>query len=187
MPVLAVWTPEDGLLGALAPLGLGGAAAKGPTLVIDLDEQGPRYPSETSLAELVAAGPKRGHLLGTRSGLAVIRNGGVNPDRSRPVVEALMRGWEWVVLRLPPRPPPTRGSVPVVPVRMILPGRLFEDVEGPSVFQSTAVLARLPGPGVRLPVPSRTTVAGLVTGRLPHGADRWIRAWRRVWEVSWDR
>lgn len=186
MPVLAVWTPEDGLLGALAPLGLGGAVDRDPTLVIDLDESGPLYPSRTSLAELVAAGPKRDHILGTRRGLAVIRNGGVSPDRARPVVEALIQGWERVVLRLPPRPAPARGSIPVVPVRMILPGQLFTDVDGPAVYQSTPVLNRQPGPGIRLPVPSRSTVAGLITGRLPHGADRWIRAWKRVWGVSWD-
>src|SRR4030066_639874 len=51
MPALAIWTPEDGVLGALAPLGL--AASAGTALVIDLDPLGPRYPGEPSLADLV--------------------------------------------------------------------------------------------------------------------------------------
>ena len=57
MPALAVWTPEDGLLGALAPLGLA-AACPGPVLVIDLDDGGPQYLGEQSLADLVADGPR---------------------------------------------------------------------------------------------------------------------------------
>ncbi len=186
MPVLAVWTPEDGLLGALAPLGLAGAVSREPTLVVDLDESGPHYPSTTSLADLVVAGPQRDDLIGTRAGLAVLRNGGVGLERSHQIVEALIRGWPWIVLRMPPRPVPHTRSVPIVPVRMLLPGRLFPRIDGPAVYQSTPVPARLPGPGVRLPVPAPGTIAGLLAGRLPHGRDRWVRAWKRVWEVSWD-
>ena len=184
MPVLAVWTPEDGLLGALAPLGLAGAVAREPTLVVDLDESGPHYPS-TSLADLVVSEPQRDDLIGSRPGLAVLRNGGVGLERSHQVVEALIRGWPRVVLRMPPRPVPHTRSIPIVPVRMLLPGRLFPRVDGPAVYQSTPIPARLPGPGVRLPVPAPATIAGLVAGRLPHGRDRWVRAWKRVWEVSW--
>ena len=40
MPALAIWSPEDGVLGAVAPLGL--AAAAGTALVVDLDPRGPR-------------------------------------------------------------------------------------------------------------------------------------------------
>lgn len=187
MPVLAVWTPEDGLLGALAPLGLAAATDGKATLVVDLDEQGPKYPSQTSLADLVAFGPHRDDLIGSRRGLAVLRNGGVSLDRARQVVDALMRGWDWVVLRLPARPVPTMGPIGVVPVRIILPRPLFGSISGPAVYQSTPVPARLPGPGVRLPIPSPATVAALVTGRVPHKADRWVRAWRQVWEVPWGR
>lgn len=186
MPVLAVWTPEDGLLGALAPLGLAGAVAGEPTLVVDLDESGPHYPSTKSLAGLVASEPQRDDLFGARPGLAVLRNGGVSLERSHQVVEALIRGWPWVVLRLPPRPAPNVRSIPIVPVRMMLPGRIFPRVDGPAVYQATPIPARLPGPGIRLPVPAVGTIAGLVAGRLPHGRDRWVRAWKRVWEVSWD-
>ena len=77
MPALAVWTPEDGLLGALAPLGLA-AAASGSALVVDLDEGGPHYPGEASLADLVRAGSRRADLYPERRGVAVLRNGNSN-------------------------------------------------------------------------------------------------------------
>ena len=57
MPALAIWTPEDGVLGALAPLGL--AIAGGTALMVDLDPLGPRYPGTRSLADLVSEGPRR--------------------------------------------------------------------------------------------------------------------------------
>jgi hypothetical protein len=51
MPALAIWSPEDGVLGAVAPLGL--AAASGTAIVVDLDPDGPatrgRAPSPGSL------------------------------------------------------------------------------------------------------------------------------------------
>ena len=185
MPALAVWTPEDGLLGALAPLGLAAAAA-GPTLVVDLDEHGPRYPGETSLAGLVADGPRLDDLRPERSGVAVLRNGGVGASAASDVVDALIGGWERVVLRLPPRQRVVL-PVPVVPVRLLIPGGLFPFVDGPAVHQATAARAPMPGPGVRLPVPGRATVGALLRGRRPAPGDRWVRAWRRVWEAPWGR
>jgi hypothetical protein len=183
MPALCVWTPEDGLLGALAPLGL--AAAAGTALVIDLDPGGPHYPGEVSLADLVGEGPRRDHLSPSRSGVAVLRNGGVTPQAAAEVVAALVAGWDRVVLRLPPRPAPAGDGIPVAPVRLLAPGGLFSPGEGRSVFQATPALSRPPGPGVRLPVPSRGTVAALALGRRPRPGDRWVAAWRRVWEVPW--
>jgi hypothetical protein len=184
MPALAIWTPEDGLLGALAPLGL--AAAAGTCLVVDLDPAGPHYPGARSLASLVAEGPRREDLSAARRGVAVVRNGGVDPAAATPVLDALVEGWERVVLRLPPRHPPI-PSCPVVPVRLSLPGTLFPPGDGPSVYQATPGALRPPGPGIRLPVPNRRTVEGLISGRLPLPGDRWIRAWRRAWEVPWGR
>jgi hypothetical protein len=60
VPALAVWSPEDGILGAVAPLAL--AAAAGTALVVDLDPGGPRYPGAATLAGLVADGPRRSDL-----------------------------------------------------------------------------------------------------------------------------
>ena len=82
MPALAMWTPEDGLLGALAPLGA--ALAAPPALVIDLDPSGPAYPGERSLADLVADEPTLEDLT-PRSGVAVVRNGGIAPSEAAGV------------------------------------------------------------------------------------------------------
>lgn len=185
MPALAIWTPEDGVLGALAPLGL--AIAGGTALVVDLDPLGPRYPGDRSLAELVAEGPRRADLSPARRGVAVLRNGGVSAAAAAEVVAALLAGWENVVLRLPSRPLPAEAGPPVVPVHLLLPGRLFPRAAGPAVYQSTRARLALPGPGWRLPVPSADTVSGLLRGRLPVAGDRWVRAWRGVWEEPWGR
>jgi len=185
MPALAVWTPEDGLLGALAPLGLA-AAAPGPTLVVDLDENGPRYPGAASLAELVEDGPRLSDLQPDRPGVAVLRNGGVGATAASEVVEALIGGWGRAILR---RPPGRRMvvPVPVVPVRLLIPGSLFEPSDGPAVLQATPAFTRMTAAGIRLPVPARATVAALLRGESPAAWDRWVRAWRRVWEAPWGR
>jgi hypothetical protein len=185
MPALALWTPEDGLLGALAPLAL--ALTAGTALVIDLDPLGPHYPGSSSLADLVAEGPRKADLSPARRGVAVLRNGGVSPAAAAEVVAALIEGWDRVVLRLAPRPAPGVGAVAVVPVRLLVPGGWFPHDDGPAVYQSTRAMARLPGPGVRLPLPRAGTVAALLAGRRPAAGDRWVRAWRPVWEAPWGR
>jgi hypothetical protein len=183
--VLAVWTPEDGLLGALAPLGL--AAASGTALVVDLDPLGPRYPGARSLADLVADDPSRAELEPDRRGVAVLRNGGVRPGDAARVITALTARWPRVVLRLAPRPAPDGAAVPVVPVRLLVPGGLHPAPADPAVYQATPHPMPLPGPGIRLPVPARRCTAALLTGRMPPARDRWIRSWRAVWEGPWTR
>ncbi len=185
MPALAIWTPEDGVLGALAPLGL--AIAGGTALMVDLDPLGPRYPGTRSLADLVSEGPRRADLGPARRGVAVLRNGGVGAAAAAEVVSALLTGWEKVVLRLPPRPIPDVAGPPVVAVHLLLPGGWFPRLPGPAVYQSTRAMLPLPGPGWRLPVPAAGTVSGLLRGRLPVVGDRWVRAWRSVWEAPWGR
>lgn len=184
MPALATWTPEDGLLGALAPLGLALAAEQ--AIVLDLDPEGPRYPGGTSLKKLVAEGPTRSDLTPGK-GVAVVRNGGIGPAEAAEVVAALVAVWPNVVFRLPGHSPPAISAVPVVPIRLLLPGDLFEAAERRSVFQATPSFSRLPAPGVRLPVPRRSTVSALVMGRRPVPRDPWIKAWRSVWRLRWDR
>ena len=185
MTALATWTPEDGLLGALAPLGLA-AAAGGPALVVDLDPAGPRYPGTGSLAGLVAEGPRRSDISPRGGGVAVLHNGGVTAGEAAVVVEALLGGWGRVVLRLPPRPRPEAVfSVPVIPVHLLIPGGLFQVAAEPGVYQSTPVRMSLPGNGVRLPRPSTSTVLALLTGRLPVPTNRWLAAWRQVWRIPW--
>ncbi|MEE8489046.1 MAG: hypothetical protein V3S43_01840, partial [Acidimicrobiia bacterium] len=84
MPALAIWSPEDGVLGAVAPLGL--AAASGTALVVDLDPNGPNYPGASSLAALVADGPRRSDLQPVRKGVAVLANGGIEPEDAEAVL-----------------------------------------------------------------------------------------------------
>ena len=184
MPTLAVWAPEDGLLGALAPLGL--ALARRSCLVVDLDEHGPRYGGERSLADMVADGPRRDDLT-PLPGVAVLRNGGVAASDAADLVRSLAAAWPDCVLRLPPRPEPPLGTMPIVPVHVLAPGGLFPTPARLAVYQATPAWMRLPGPGIRLPVPRRTTVTALCLGRRPAGSDLWMRTWRRVWEQRWDR
>jgi hypothetical protein len=184
MPALAVWTPEDGLLGALAPLGL--ALAAGSALVVDLDGGGPRYPGSGSLADLVRKGPT-GEDLKPRRGVAVLRNGGVRPSEAAPVLDALLRSHPTVVVRLPPRPAPEGIPIPVIPVRLLLPGSLYLGSSAPAVFQATPAWVRMPTDGVRLPIPRPSTVASLTLGRRPPGRDRWVAAWRSAWRFPWGR
>ena len=179
MPALALWTPEDGLLGALAPLGA--ALAAPPALVVDLDPLGPSYPDERSLADLVADDPTEEDLA-PRPGVAVLRNGGVRPGAAADVVAALLERWDRVVLRLAPRPAP-QSDVPVVPVRL-LTGGWFQHADGPAVWQSTPDWVPMPADGVRLPVPERSTVAALLAGRRP-GRSKWVEAWRSAWGAQW--
>ncbi len=183
MPALAMWTPEDGLLGAVAPLGLA-AAAGGTALVIDLDPDGPRYPGERSLADLVADEPRRDDLAPVRPGLAVLRNGGIAaPDAGR-VVAAMVAGWPYVVLRMPPRPRPSEAPAPVVPVRPLFPTDIFPWDGRPAVYQQTGWRARRPGAGPVLPPPRSGTWAALLAGSRP-APDRWLRALRPVWSFPW--
>ena len=182
MPALAIWTPEDGALGAVAPLGL--AMAVPTALMVDLDPEGPRYPGGGSLAELVAEGPRRADLEPGRRGLAVLRNGGVDPAEAAEVIAALVAGWPHVVLRLPPRPFSHNPPAPLVPVRPLLPGGLWPQPRRPMVHQRAGWGVPPPGPGPQLPRPRPATWHALLSGRRPV-ADPWLRSWRAVWSFPW--
>ncbi len=180
MQVLATWAPEDGILGAVAPLGL--AHAQQSCLVVDLDEAGPHYPGDRSLADLVESGPTRADLEPSRSGLAILRNGGVGWKESTEVVQALVSGWPAVVLRLPASGLETRW--PTVRVRPLLPGNLFGPPESGVVYQRSGWQVPVPASSVALPVPRPVVLAALLAGvRPPPSA--WTRAWSRVWSRRW--
>lgn len=182
--VLGIRCGSDPVLHALAPLGL--AAARRTALVVDLDEEAPSYPGSTSLASLVVSQPRLSDLRPLRPGVAVLPNGAVHPREAGEVIEALMAGWPAVVLRLGAGRdlPPALLSVPVVPVSPLLPGFLHPPLTGAAVYQSV-----FSGPpprlrGVVLPPLGRSHIQGMLTGTtLP--PRRWVRAWARVWEVSW--
>ncbi len=183
MPALAIWTPEDGVLGAVAPLGLA-AAAPGTALVVDLDPLGPTYPGPESLADLLRRGARRSDLAPERAGMAVLRNGGADPADVAPVLAAMAERWPHLVLRLPPRPAPQEPPAPVVAVRPLLPAGVFPWDGRPAVYQRCGWPLRAPGPGPVLPPPRSGTWAALLAGSRP-APDRWLRAWRTVWGLPW--
>jgi len=178
--VLATWTPEDGILGAVAPLGL--AAAQPQCLVIDLDERGPTYPGDLTLADLIEDGPTREQLSPTTGGLAVLGNGGVGLSSALEVVSALSTSWPAVVLRLPA----TRLEVPwpVVKVRPLLPGNLFGAHELHAVYQQSGWRIKAPDGAFTLPVPRAQHLAALLSGIKP-ARSAWVKAWRAVWQAPW--
>lgn len=178
MAALAIHTREDGLLGALAPLGL--AAAAETALVIDLDPAGPRYPGTGSLAQLVADQPRRQDLEPVRSGLAVLRNGGVEYQEAAEVVAALIRGWPSVVLRLAAGLQVPAGVLGLT-VLPLVPGGLFEVPETPVVYQPMGFRMSPPQAGMMLPSLTRRVAAALLGGNVPRRS-RWIRAWGTLWD-----
>jgi hypothetical protein len=181
MPALAVWTASDGLLSAVAPLGL--AAAAGTALVVDLDPTGPIYPGSASLADLVADGPRRADLVPGRKGVAVLRNGGVSAAEAREVIDALVVGWPYLVVRVGD-PGMVDGLAPLVPVWPLLPGILAPRAETQCVYQRTGFAATPPGPGPVLPQPRPAFLAGLLNGTVARRS-RWVAAWRQVWRLPW--
>ena len=181
MPALAVWTAFDGLLSAVAPLGL--AAAAGTALVVDLDPVGPVYPGSASLADLVADGPRRADLVPSRTGVAVLRNGGVGVTEAREVIDALVIGWPHLVVRVG-TPGMADDLAPLVPVWPLLPGILAPQGKTPCVYQKTGFAAIPSGPGPVLPRPRPALLAGLLNGTVAPRS-RWVAAWRQVWRLPW--
>lgn len=177
--VVAVRTFGDELLAAIAPLGL--ALAAGTALVVDLDIDGPPYPGERTVAELVAEGPRRVELAPERVGVAALRNGGIEAVDALGVVGKLSEAWPAVVIRVGAEPVP----FPVIPVRPLWPGFLAPTGERAAVWQKVMTESDPPGPGPVLPPPGRATVSALMAGRRPLHS-RWIRAWSEVWGLPWQ-
>lgn len=176
--VLALWSPVDVVLGIIGPLGA--AASAGTALVIDLDTHGPPFGGAFSLADLVADGPTRSQLEPTKQGTAILRNGGVDAQEAAGVVSALIERWPNVVLRCPPSTGASSQAIALLP---LLPEPFTPTVQGRAVYQDT----RLPRPrthrGPVLPVPRAETVKALLNGVRPNPRDRWVRAFRQVWEL----
>ncbi len=182
MPALTIWSPEDALLGLVAPLAAA-IAAPGPAIVVDLDEAGPSYPGERTLADLVEEGPSRSELSPSRGGVALLRNGGVDVAAARPVLAAITAGWPWVVFRSPADR--TLAHAATVPVLPLIPGELLSRrPTRPAVYQRGGWPIVPPGPGVVLPRPAPRTLAALLSARLP-ARDRWLRRWSRIWSFRW--
>ncbi|MDK1019203.1 MAG: hypothetical protein QGD89_07370 [Actinomycetota bacterium] len=95
-------------------------------------------------------------------------------------MSALIERWPNVVLRCPPSTGPDADAVALLP---LLPEPFTPTVQGRAVYQGT----RLPRPsteyGLVLPVPRVETVKALLNGDRPNPRDRWVRAFRQVWEM----
>lgn len=179
--ILGVRTEIDSVLSALAPIGLA-AAAEGSSLMIDLDPRGPQYPSQRSLADLVADGPTRSEMSPASKGMALLRNGGVEWREAVEAIEGLARSWSAVSLRVGVSD--LGLPWPVIPVVPLLPGFLASTSPRAAVWQATGRGQLAPGPGPVLPPLARATVCSLLETRsIPRG--RWVREWRQVWELPW--
>ncbi|KKK62716.1 hypothetical protein LCGC14_3001560 [marine sediment metagenome] len=178
MTVLALWSPVDLMLGVVGPLGA--ATAAGTALLVDLDPDGPHYGGKHSLKDLVTNGPTREQLEPTRSGPAVLRNGGVSPEDAEEVVTALVERWPNVVLRCAPTQGVNTGAVALLP---LLPAPFTPSVDGAAVYQQTPLSSGRPRNMHVLPVPRSETVKALLSGVRPRSRDRWIRSFARVWEL----
>jgi hypothetical protein len=176
---LSIRSPEDAVLGAVAPIAL--AAAAGTALVVDLDRDGPAYPGELSLALLAEQGPRRTDLSPPRPGIALLRNGDIGAEEGADVLDALIAGWPAVVLRLPPAMA-TERVITVVPLaaRTVLP-----TPQGRVVYQRSGWRERAPDGATVLPRPSRATVSRLLSGENALPGDRWVRSWRPLWSPPW--
>lgn len=177
--VVGVRTHGDDMLGAVAPIGL--ALAARAALVVDLDPDGPRYPSERTLAEMVEEGPRRSEMSPDGPGVAILRNGGVDLLASVEMILRLAGTWPAVVVRVGSQQVP----FPVIPVRPLWPGFLAPAGERASVWQTVPGGSDPPGPGPVLPPPGRATLTAVLAGRRPLRS-RWVRAWGEVWELPWQ-
>lgn len=175
--ILAVSAPTDRVLHHIAPLGL--AAAASSAVVVDLDPAAPAYPAP-SAAELIEEGLRRRHLAPERKGVAVLSSGGVDLESGADLVAVLADGWPAVVVRVPHPDAPW----PVVEVKPMLPGPLAPQGGRPAAYQRILPGGPLPGPGLGLPPLRRAVVTSLLSGRV-EPRWRWVRAWRRAWELPW--
>lgn len=174
--VLAV-RAHDPVMGVIAPIGL--AAASGTALVVDVGGR-PRRQGGRSLADVISDGPRLDELSPGRSGVARIAAGPVGTSAIAEAVGQLASRWPAVVVSIQDDDWPG----PTVPVHVLYQGLLETWERGASVWQPISVGVRPPGPGPLLPAIRPRLVRQLLMGRMPR-PNRWVRAWRQVWEMSW--
>lgn len=181
--VVGVRAFGDEVLAAIGPLGLALASDR-PTVVVDADPLAPPYPGERTVAAVAEEGPSRSEMRPDGRGVAILANGGAGTEEVVAVVSLLSEGWPAVVVRVGV-PDPAISGIPLIPLRPLWPGFLAPAGSRAAVWQRVGMKTEPPGPGPVLPPPGRGTVAALLAGRRPVRS-RWVRAWRRVWELPWE-
>lgn len=175
--VLALRSP-DPVLAAVGSIGL--AAAAGTALVLDLASP-EMVPNRRTLRDLVVDGPSLTELSPTRSGVALIRGGGVDLGAAFGLIDRMRAHWPAIVVRVVDGTCP----FPVVPVYPLYPGRLLPvDAPGHCVWQPVGTGATPPGQGLVLPRLRPGALRQILSLHLPRRC-RWIAAWSRVWEMPW--
>jgi len=176
--VLALWSPLDATLGIVGPLGA--AAAVDTALVVDLDPNGPPYLGPFSLADLVEHGPTLAQLQPSRKGAAVLRNGGIEPVDAEEIVSELVSRWPNVVLRCSPSSNAGQTATALLP---LLPEPFTPTSHGRVVYQKMTIPVAPPPNHTVLPVPRVGTIRALLGGVRPSPRDRWVRAFRPLWQT----
>lgn len=174
--VLGVRCDSDLLLHHLSGIGL--AACRGTALLVDLDPRAPAYPGRLTIADLVRDGLRRSDLAPGKEGVAVLGNGGADPEAALELVAALSDGWPAVVVRAGVDPLP----IPVVPVAPVFPAQ-WDESPWPVVRQQLLPSRRRPDRLV-LPPLRRSQVRAMLDGRV-RPSWRWVAAWAPVWETTW--
>jgi hypothetical protein len=168
---------DDLVMSIVAPLGL--ASSVGTALVVDMEDR-LGSPSARTLADIAADGPRLEEARPGRSGVAVIRSGGLGVPEVHDLTLRLASSWPAVVVRLAGDDWPA----PVVPVRTLYPGLLSPSSGNPAVWQRVRGGVSPPGPGPVIPFLGAGTVRRILSGGAP-APSRWVRAWRIVWEAPW--
>lgn len=177
MTVVSLFVTNDGVLGAVAPIGM--AAARGTCLVVDFKYRVHR--EGLTLAKLVQEGPTKSHLEPQHRGVSFLHNGGVDPEVAFDVLDALCESWPNVLLSVPDLSFEFKGVVSVR-VEAILAGPFVPPPHIDSVLQPVGLDSAPPDHvGHVLGRLDARTVRSVLTGGVDPRS-RWVRSWRPVWE-----
>ena len=166
---------DDPVLAWIGPVGL--ALSSGTALIIDC--QNARLSAGRTLSDIAAEGPRLEELSPARTGVATIAAGDVSGELLAQTVDQLAKSWPALVIR-----GRAAWAGACVPYRALYPGALAPDSHAPAVWQRIrgGSVGRHKGPV--LPPVSTRSVRAMLENRRPI-APRWIREWKRVWELPW--
>lgn len=173
--MLGLFSP-DPILSVVGPVGL--AASRGTALVVDLASE---VRAGRTLKAMAEDGPTRAELSPGRSGIAMIRGGGVDNQTAQELISELAGRWPALVVRVSDFewPLPMVTAIPLYPGHLLPPPRVSH-----CVWQPVGTGATPPGPGPVLPRLAGGTIRRILSGGLPRSS-RWVKAWAPIWEMPW--